>query len=419
MCSARLAPCLAVLLALSPVTTHAQDGPVTAKIARSEAPAADPISARIAAEGIAPVLADLQSQDALAPKDRFALGGLEFLASLEATMRWQLEAGGARVLMPFVGNLPGRRDAPRETFTADAVPRESEALIAGMDRAKTALDGLADGPEFGLAIDLNDLWFDLNGNGTRDDGEDAVTLLRGAFMPRAPEAATGSSRIVRFDNADAAWLSAYTHLVSGVGELILAFDPEPAIARVMATYAKLVDARDKAMGTGQATSLDGLMMFSFIDPAAAVLDMLHQQPDPTRTRAARDHWLAMIADNRQFWDLAEAETDNQAEWIPSDAQDQALGVEFPDGLGETWRGVLSDGEALLTSEKSFPFWRVPVGVDLGAWLENPTPLPLTGVVQGWALDPYFTDTPMLTPENWTRFSRLVGGRTGMMMFTLN
>ncbi|WP_255266416.1 hypothetical protein [Thioclava sp. ES.031] len=393
---------------------------MTAKIARSEAPAADPISAQIGAEGIAPVLADLQSRDALAPKDRFALGGLEFLASLEATMRWQMEAGAARLLMPFIGNVPGGRDAPRETFTADAVTRQSEALIAGMNRAKTALDGLADGAEFGLAINLNDLWFDLNGNGARDDGgEDAVTLLRGAFMPRSPEAAPGASRIVRFDNADAAWLSAYTHLISGVGELTLAFDPEPAIARVMDTYAKLVEARDRATGTGQVTSMDGMMMFSFIDPAAAVLDMLHQQPDPTRTRAARDHWLAMIAQNRQFWELAEAETDNQAEWIPSDAQDQALGVEFPDGLGETWRGVLSDGEALLTSEKSFPFWRVPVGVDLGAWLENPAPLPLTGVVQGWALDPYFTDTPMLTPENWTRFSRLVGRRTGMMMFTLN
>lgn len=419
MCSARLVTCFAALLAVSPIAAHAQDGPVTAKITRSDAPAVDPISARIGAEGIAAVLADLKSRDALASKDRFALAGLEFLASLEAATRWQMEAGAARVLMPLIGNVPGDSAAPRETFTADAVTRESEALIAEMDRARSALDGVADGPEFGLAIDLNDLWFDLDGNGARDDGESAVTILRGVFMPRAPETEAAEARIVRFDNADAAWLSAYTHLISGAGELTLAFDPEPAIARVLETYAKLVEAQEKAASAGQFSSMDGLRIFSFVDPAAALLDMLHQQPDPQHTRAARDHWLAMIADNRQFWDLAEAETDNQAEWIPSDAQDQALDVEFPDRLGETWRGVLSDGEALLTSEKSFPFWRVPIGVDLGAWLEDPAPLPLTGVVQGWALDPYFTDAPMLTPENWTRFSRLVGSRTGLMMFMLN
>ena len=38
---------------------------------------------------------------------------------------------------------------------------------------------------------------------------------------------------IRFDTADAAWLAAYTHLLAGVSELALAFDPTPQIARVI------------------------------------------------------------------------------------------------------------------------------------------------------------------------------------------
>ncbi len=36
--------------------------------------------------------------------------------------------------------------------------------------------------------------------------------------------------VIRFDTADVAWLSAYTHFLSAFSETALAFDPEPVVA---------------------------------------------------------------------------------------------------------------------------------------------------------------------------------------------
>lgn len=408
---------LPALLALLPLSAAAQDS--APKLPQTPAPAADPISAEIAAKGLGSVLAELEALPDPAPKERFALAGVEFLAGVEQSLRWQAQAGGARFLMPFLSTIPGGFTPKTEAITPDAINRQSADLLTAMQRANTALDGLAEGEPFALAINLDDLWFDLNGDGARQPNENAVPMLAGVFMPRAPRQATPAPRIVQFDNADAAWLSAYTHLVSGSAEMVLAFDPQPAIEKILATYARIQASREAAARAGGLDMPVAGPFDSFIDPFAALLDTLRHQPDPARTRAARDHWLAMIKDNRTFWMLLDAETDNQAEWIPSDRQAQALGVEFPDGLGATWLGVLDDAEALLTGQRSVPFWRAPIGIDIAAWLDNPAPLDATGVIQGWAFEPYFTDTPVVDPENWSRFADIVGGRTGMMMFTLN
>ncbi|KEO53083.1 hypothetical protein [Thioclava pacifica] len=408
---------LPALLALMPVFVSAQES--TPKLPQAPAPAADPISTEIVAKGLGPVLAALKARPDPEPKERFAIAGLEFLSGIESTLRWQAQVGGARFLMPFLGNVPGGFTPKTEQLPPDAINRQSEDLLARMGNVTASLDGLAEGPEFGLAINLDDLWFDLNGDQMRQPGESAVPLLAGVFMPRAPSGSAEVTRIVQFDNADAAWLMAYAHMVSGSSELVLAFDPEPAIAKVLGTYARIKDARQKAMQDGGVDMPLAGPFDSFIDPFAALLDTLRHQPDPTRTRAARDHWLEMIAQNRIFWKLLDQESDNQAEWIPNDRQVQALGVDFPDGLGVVWLGVLDDGEALLTGKRTAPFWRAPIGIDIGAWFESPAPLDLTGVVQGWSLEPYFSDAPLVDPDNWARFVNLVGGRTGLMMFTLN
>ena len=66
-----------------------------------------------------------------------------------------------------------------------------------------------------------------------------MTLALAAFlnpwdMPETP----GPVPVVRFDTADAAWLSAYAHLVSALAEAVLAYDPTDATARMMAATAE-------------------------------------------------------------------------------------------------------------------------------------------------------------------------------------
>ncbi|MEF9605128.1 hypothetical protein O4J55_23515, partial [Paracoccus sp. PXZ] len=291
----------------------------------------------------------------------------------------------------------------------EALAEQAEATLAAMARSRAALDGLAGEEDFGLAISLGDLWFDLDADGRRSPGEGAAELLDGmvwssvpALDPETGEPVPPALPVIRFDRADAAWLSAYTHLVSGTAELLLAFDPTPSLRKVFATRARIDESR-RAGGEGALPP----MMDEIIDPLAVAIDMLRNQPDAGRTRAVRRHWQQTITENRRFWTLVGQETDNAGEWIPNDRQVSATGITFPPGTGTAWQAVLADGEALLAGERSIPFWRGPLGIDLAAWLENPAPLPLDGVIQGWALADYFSDAPPVSPENFRRFSDML------------
>ena len=284
-----------------------------------------------------------------------------------------------------------------------------------MERCSAALADLPDGTDPGFVLNFNDLWFDIDGDGQRGLRESAIPLLRRMAGLGRARGSGDTPPIVRFDAADAAWLSAYAHVLAGIGEMALAFDFEPAIARARGTRERLQTLTTQE-GTSRFDAYDG-----YLDLFPILLETLSHQPDPAHTRAAAAHWRAMIADNRRFWALVAQETDNQAEWIPNDRQDSMLGFAFPPGLGTRWQAVLDDGAALLEGRRSIPFWRAKsVGIDLAAWLDAPTPLDLPGVVQGWALAPYFTAAPPIDAANWRQFVTLVGNRNGAFMaITLN
>ncbi|NCO87268.1 MAG: hypothetical protein GW886_11635 [Rhodobacterales bacterium] len=109
-----------------------------------------------------------------------------------------------------------------------------EALFQGITQdmagALATLDRTGEDDAVGVTTRTDDLWFDIDMNGRRGACEgvlDVAGLGRGGGSG-AP--LNGVS--VRFDTADAAWLAAYAHLLSGLPETVLAFHPAEAIARV-------------------------------------------------------------------------------------------------------------------------------------------------------------------------------------------
>src|SRR5690606_9949702 len=93
-----------------------------------------------------------------------------------------------------------------------------QGITDDMTAALAALDQIGDDDALGVTIRTDDLWFDINGSGQREACEgvlDVVGLgLTGGFGEPL-------NRItIRFDTADAAWLSAYAHLLSGISETI-------------------------------------------------------------------------------------------------------------------------------------------------------------------------------------------------------
>lgn len=385
------------------------------------------LSQAIGQDGIATTLARLDALDrAPGPEELFAKAGLRFLDGIESALQLQWRTGmdqaagnaGETLGVPLL-RLPLPPNPAPEAFSGALVSQLFADLDAGMDRARQDLAALPEGREFGLEIAFDDLWFDVNANGIRDPDEDAGALLGPQLMgwqwqnrdPAQP------LPVIRFDTADAAWLTAYTHLLSGLSNTILAYDPAAAIDRVLAARKAIKVAPPNSGDPWDFDSSFG----QFVDAFAMLEGAVNAEPDVTRAQAAKAHFLATIAHNRRFWTLVAQETDNDREWVPGEGQTSALGFDLPPGTGDVWQAVLADGEALLTGRVLLPYWRGPTGqgVNLGRMFDEPRPISVTGWVQGWAAVPYIEQGPRINADSLRRFQELMLGNAALMAVFLN
>jgi hypothetical protein len=378
---------------------------------------AETLSEEIGRTGLGATETRLAALPSPSNEELFALAGLRFLGGVEAALqlRWQTGIRADWSELPIL-----RLPIPENPDARPFVPADFTALITGLDAdmeaARAALDQLGDRP-VALEIRLADLWFDINGNGAADPGEDiasvaGLTLGGGRMMAVQVE-----DPVIRFDTADAAWLSAYTHFLSGFVATALAYDPEPAIRRVMDSSAAIY----ALWGETPPTNAMDMMFGRQVDRLAMVLFALSNTPDKALAADAHAHFLAMIQENRRFWATVALEADNDREWVPKDGQSSGLGIIPPPGLGERWQAVLADAERLLQGEVLIPHWRfgAEAGINLKRLFENPPPIDLVTFVQGEGLLPYAEKGPRMTMDAWRDFERLVSGDALLFALFLN
>lgn len=382
---------------------------------------AETLSAEIGRAGLAPTEARLAALPSPTDEERFALGGVRFLRAIEISfqIRWQNGMTDRTGMLPLL-RLPVPDNPAPAPFDAGAVAeifRQAETTLTG---AHQVLETIPDTADFGLTVNLADLWFDVNGNATRDPEEGLLDIAGPALLgwqwtqrdPATP------APVIRFDVADAAWLAAYAHGLQAISQVVLAYDPTEPVARILATRARLQEHGPLPPDMLFGSQNGGLDSFDMI---ALALATLNQQPDAARMVAARDNLLAAVGQNRIFWTRVAAETDNQAEWLPNDKQTSALGPTVPPGTGAVWQGVLADGEALLKGEKLVPYWRSGdgAGINLAKVFTEPRPVDVPGWIQGWAAMPYYQAGETVSAENWGRFESLIGGDAMLMGLWLN
>jgi hypothetical protein len=392
------APLLALLLLATPAT--AQD-----------------LSATIARDGLAATEARLAA--ATTPEDRFALGGVRFLRAVERVLqlRWQTGVTEDLRILP-VFRLPLDENPTPAPFDPGVIATAFRGLAEDMALARAPLTDLPP-DEFAVTIRLEDLWFDVNANTTRDSGESLLDiagpiLLGWQWQSRDPATPAPT---VTFDRADADWLRAYTHLWAALAEVVLAYDPTAAIAETVATRAALRDLRAVEPG-------DFDMSASFEQAVSAIYAIaraLDQTPDAVRLAAARDHLLAMIAANRDFWAAVDLETDDAAEWLPNARQTSALGITLPPETGAVWQGLLGEFEAVLTGTALVPYLWLDdsAGVNVARLFTDPAPIDLLGWIEGTAALPYLEKGRVITPDAWRQFEAMMGGQAMLMTLWLN
>lgn len=379
------------------------------------------LSTEIGQNGLGPTEARLAALASPTEDETLALGTVHFLRAIEGSFQTRYAYG----LTDRTGFLPllrlGLTDNPTpQTFDPAVIARIFADAEAGLAKAITRFAALPDGSPAALELALGDVWFDVNQNAARDSGEGLADIV-GTLSLGMPPAEAGMEppalAVIRFDVADAAWAAAYAHLLSGIAEAVQAHDPTEPITRIMAARAGLAEfgAAPPSLFSGLAQAPDE------IDMIAMILATLEQTPDPARAAAAHGHFLAMIAENRRFWARVEAETDNDREWLPNARQVSALGVTLPPETGALWQSVLADAEAVLKGEKLIPYWRAgdQGGINLQKVFLEPRPVDVAGWIQGWAALPYMQTGPLVSAENWGRFSAMMTGDAMLVALWLN
>ncbi|MDP5361909.1 MAG: hypothetical protein NWP79_07185 [Paracoccaceae bacterium] len=387
--------------------------------------AAQDYSAQFGELGISGTVAALSAIADPSPSDRFALGGALFLQGIETAFQERYRVGIYDLNLGIPGLSTELNFNPNPApFTPNVIYDLFAQIGTNMDRAQEAMAPITGDDMVSVTLDLNQIWFDINANGARDDAEALLPIMVPLFVNRWEAAETlatleaaGGAPTITFDTSDVAWLQAYTHVFSGTAEMVMAFDPTDVIAKVQTNAETIAALRD-----GPAP----MMFFSDNDETIAdiitiVLGVLEQEPDPTHTRAALADFRAVIAHNLVFWDRVRAETDNKREFIPNATQQSALGMLFPQNIDSAWQAVLMDASQVLEGELLIPHWRTgqTVGINLNAWLENPSSLDVVGVIAGSDLAPYMEAGPLVTTEAMDEFGRLTGGNFALFAFTLN
>lgn len=354
------------------------------------------------------------------PGDLFALAGVRFLRGIERSFqrRWAMGQDGVAGPLPILRIGLPPNPAP-EPFDPALVERIFSDIQTDMETVRAALDQIGD-RDFAVSLDIDALWFDVNMNATFDPGEEVSLLLNNTAGWRQPFASPAQDEapeplLVRFDRADAAWLRAYSHLVSGIGALVLAFDPTETIASMIEADAEMKRISGPTRQFLPVSDNDLLVL-------ATYLAAFETRPIARHTMKAHAHFRDMIRANRAFWAAVETETDNVDEWIPNDRQDAATGMEFPAGLGDTWLAVLDDADRVLTGELLVPYtFRLGTGagINLRKLAENPPDLSLVGVLHGRDLVPYMERGPVMTSASWRQFNRMVLGQSILFALVLN
>ena len=156
-------------------------------LSAQEPPDIHPVSEVIAEQGLSAGEGYLLMESAFGSKDEtnFLLGGVRFLRGIEVMMqtRWENSDVSIGFIPGMRGDLPFN---PNAKFDPAFLERTLTRGLAEMSRAQASLKQASE-DEFAVTVRITDIWFDVNKDGERQDGEAAAEMFD-ALQPAPPPA---------------------------------------------------------------------------------------------------------------------------------------------------------------------------------------------------------------------------------------
>lgn len=320
------------------------------------------------------------------PKDdeaRFGLGIAQFLLAAERMSHSLRGPNGfkTRILSQL---------ADRPTDRPSKLPPEAYPILRalidrfGKDvRAAEATLAEISNAEVKLRLHVGRIRFDLDGDGKTTPNE---TLLRAVSQlgVRIRGANQQEDLIVVFDQADVHWFRGQCHGLMAVCDFLLAHDWRKMLDQLY--FTATLD------GTSRSSSVDAVAVIHLIDWPVR---------EPKRMQSALEHLEAMVRRFRQVHDAAEAETDDDHEWIASPNQVATLsGKSISPDMFTRRRAFLGEVDQLLAGKRLLPLvrhyanYKQKRGVNVRRVFTEPRRFDLILWIQGTAAEPYLEEGDM-------------------------
>lgn len=370
---------------------------------------------------------------------QFGLGVTQFFQAIETLGQRQHRyglLGNRRRAIPFM-RLPIPENEKPERISYELARSMIQEFVSGLGKAEKTLAGI-ESSDLKLPLKIGQIRLDLDGDGVGTDEESVWNILNAISNGgRSAEAeSTVNQLVIVFDDGDVLWLRGYCHVMSALGEILLAYDWKDQFERTAHLFYPSVQSPYEfleAEGTGP---LNGFNSQNILDVIALIHTVNYECVEPDRMKVALGHLESVISLSRESWKLINAETDNDREWLPNPRQTAALGelrVSQQNLLG--WQAFLDEAEAILQGKKLLPFWRgieggvmffdgnfpehPELGINVRKVFLEPARLDLVLWLQGTGLQPFLEKGERTDAGAWRRIMNAFDGNFFLFMVWFN
>lgn len=364
---------------------------------------------------------------------KFGLGTLRLLTGLEglvqAFYRHGIAAPDTRSLGLVLG-VPFPPNADPEPLDYEGFRAILSRFVDDLDAAQALLLEAGESGDYVVRLDPMKFRLDVNDDGRAEEAESVAGVVSQVFggppptdafapqtkvkpvpnkdgtLPPEPEPGIG------FDRADAIWMAGYANVIASQADFFLAHDFSEFFNAVF--HRVFPRAGLPLAGT---SALDSVIMdpetdTAIADAIAAIHTINWPVTEPERLRGILERARTVTALSRQNWAAILAETDDNAELIPSPRQTPQ--VQGPDGavtqeMVDAWLATLDTVDQILDGELLLPHWRFRQGFDLRAYFETATRTDLVMILTGYGAMPFLKDGPVADMETFAAANRVFGG----------
>lgn len=360
---------------------------------------------------------ELSTKLAAGPTDdqlRFALGATQFILSVEGLAQDMYRYGlqtprGFEMMVPFF-RFPLPVNPKPEQLDYEKMRAAFQRALDGFEKSEATLAGMG-AAEVSLPLAIGLVRLDLNGDGNVTEQESLFTVFNATLAGNSLPKEAGERFAITFDRGDAAWLRGYSNLLSALIAFVLAHDGKASFdvsAQMLFPNAGLPFAMLNQQGGGADPYFD-------IAPASDIIAGIHMMhwplTEPRLMASALTHLETTVAMSRESWRYILAETDDEAEWIPSPRQKNGViaGVPVTQQTVDGWMLFLSEFDLILKGQKLIPHWRLAKGINFRRVFLEPRTFDPVLWLQGSAALPYLEDGLVTDAETWRNMIEMFEG----------